>query len=289
MRRPAFLGFIWLAVIVSPGVAAESRRGSPNENGAGAPRSGQDFTLGQPAMPLIWIAPGTFRMSSTHGAGDDTWVTLTHGYWLGRTEVTQAQWQVVMDRIPVPAFFKGSERPVERISWGAVMEFCVKLTKLEHTAGRLPEGYRYTLPTEAQWEYACRAGTTGKYAGEIDAMAWHGGNSGGQTHPVAQKKPNAWGFYDMHGNVLEWCADWYARYPGGAVSDPTGPALGQFHIARGGVWNGSAGFCRSGYRYWHPSSIGNEGTGFRLALVSQSVMPVVEQRERGVSGTGARQ
>jgi formylglycine-generating enzyme required for sulfatase activity len=136
-------------------------------------------------MAMIWIAPGTFLMSSTHGAGDDTLVTLTRGYWLGQTEVTQGQWQAVIDRVPVPSFFKGSDRPVEQVGWNLVMEFCLKLTERERAAGRLPEGYTYTLPTEAQWEYACRAGTTGKYAGEIEAMAWYDTNSGAQTHPVA--------------------------------------------------------------------------------------------------------
>lgn len=266
MLRSAFTALAWLALIAVPGAAAEPAGVSPTGNGPGIPAFGQNFAVSSPAIAMIWIRPGTFLMSSTHGVGDDTQVTLTRGYWLGRTEVTQAQWQAVLERVPVPSYFKGSDRPVEQVGWEILMEFCVKLTERERATGRLPEGYGYTLPTEAQWEYACRAGTTGLYAGEIAAMAWYEANSDDQTHPVAQKQPNAWGLYDMHGNVEEWCADLYRGYPGGSVSDPTGPALGQFHVVRGGNWSGSAGRCRSAYRFWSPTNSGRRDRGFRLAL-----------------------
>ncbi|MBI4625382.1 MAG: formylglycine-generating enzyme family protein [Verrucomicrobia bacterium] len=269
MLRSVVTAFTWLALIAVPGVAAELAKANPAGNASNTPRFGQNFTVAHPAIAMIWIAPGTFLMSSTHGAGDDTLVTLTRGYWLGRTEVTQGQWQAVIDRVPVPSFFKGSDRPVEQVGWDLVMEFCLKLTERERTAGRLPQGYAYTLPTEAQWEFACRAGTTGKYAGEIEAMAWYDANSGGQTHPVAQKQPNAWGFHDMHGNVAEWCVDWYAGYAGGRVNDPTGTGARQFHILRGGSWGVSAGICRSAFRHWNPTNAGSYGIGFRLALAPQ--------------------
>ncbi len=230
------------------------------------PAPGVNFSLENPALAMIWVGPGTFMMSSTFGAGDDTEVTLTRGYWLGRTEVTQAQWQALMDYVPLPSVFKGSERPVENVAWGIVAIFCDKLTARERAAGRLPDGYLYTLPTEAQWEYACRAGTAGIYAGDIDAMAWHGANSDAETHAVAQKLPNAWGFHDMHGNVQEWCADWYAGYPGGKVNDPTGAKLGQFRVKRGGSWAGNAETCRSALRSWVKPSLASRGDGFRLAL-----------------------
>lgn len=215
---------------------------------------------------MIWIAPGTFLMSATHGAGDDTWVRLTRGYWIGQTEVTQAQWQAVIDHIPLPSFFKGTSRPVERVAFDTVIFFCARLTERERAAGRLPPGYVYALPTEAQWEYACRAGSTGLYSGPLDAVAWYGANSGGQTHPVAQKQPNAWGLHDMHGNVLEWCADWFAGYPGGRVDDPTGAAEGQFRVLRGGAFNAAAGTCRSSYRGWAKIFLTQPNAGFRVAL-----------------------
>jgi formylglycine-generating enzyme required for sulfatase activity len=132
----------------------------------------------------------------------------------------------------------------------------------------LPEGYEYTLPTEAQWEYACRAGTTGLYAGSgnLDAMGWFTGNSGNQTHPVAQKQANAWGLYDMHGNVWEWCRDWYSHYPGGSVRDPTGPSSGSVRVDRGGGWSSVPRRCRSAFRLGNVPGVRYLNLGFRLAL-----------------------
>ncbi len=231
---------------------------------------GRNFTTGTAEVPMIWIAPGTFFMSDPLGSDDDTWVTLSRGYWLGRTEVTQEQWQAVMENLPSPSFFRGSDRPVDRVSWTSAMEFCRKVTERERAAGRVPAGYEYTLPTEAQWEYACRAGTTGPFAGELAAMAWFGANSDKQTHPVAQKQPNAWGLYDMHGNVAEWCADGYGGYPGGHVTDPInaydGPAAAMTRIVRGGAFNATVGECRSAMRYRYMMSYAMAGVGFRLAL-----------------------
>jgi len=273
MPRRALTVFLWLTLGAISGTAAESPRENPPVNLSGPPPPGRNFTVARPAIAMIWIAPGAFRMSSTHGAGDDTQVTLTRGYWLGQTEVTQAQWQAVIDHIPVPSFFKGSDRPVEKVAWDTAMIFCAKLTERERAAGRLPAGYDYTLPTEAQWEYACRAGTTGKYAGDPAAMAWYDANSGGQTHPVAQKRPNAWGLYDMHGNIQEWCANWYGGYAGGNVSDPTGAAAGQFRVLRGGSWDGPAGHCRSAFRNWSNPQNSSFSTGFRLALAPVRSVP----------------
>ena len=156
----------------------------------------------------------------------------------------------------------GKDAPVERVSWIDAMMFCRKLTERERAAGLLPESEAFTLPTEAQWEYACRAGTTGAYSGELDAMAWHSTNSAGTTHPVGAKRPNAWGFYDMSGNVLEWCFDWYGNYPGGAVTDPSGPERG-YRMARGGWADASWAFAaRSG----GSASRVDYTIGFRLAL-----------------------
>jgi formylglycine-generating enzyme required for sulfatase activity len=228
------------------------------------PVAGQKWTMPDLALDLMPIASGTFTMG---GAGNPTQqVTLTKPFWLGATEVSQGQWQAIMGNSP--SQFKGSNLPVEQVSWAEVMEFCRKLTERERSAGRLPAGYVYTLPTEAQWEYACRAGTTGDYAGDLNAMGWYDANSGGSTKPVGTKQANAWGLHDMHGNVWEWCLDWHANYPGGSVTDPTGPPSGSLRVSRGGSWGSTADGCRSADRGGGgPGGRGN-GLGFRLALSS---------------------
>lgn len=236
-----------------------------------AAEPGRDFVTGTAQVTMIWIRPGTFFMSNPLGSDDDTWVTLTRGYWLGRTEVTQEQWQAVIEENPFPSHFKGSDRPVEWVSWVSAMEFCRRLTERERAAGRLPENYEYTLPTEAQWEYACRAGTTGKFAGELAAMAWYAANSGRQTHPVAHQQPNAWGLYDMHGNVAEWCRDSYVGgYPGGHVIDPWRDEIvsddGSPRVLRGGGWLNVEGTLHSAYRGRAGLNYTGAGAGFRLAL-----------------------
>lgn len=253
---------LWLVGLLQPAVAAP----------AGPPRPGETFTVEKLDLVMIWIEPGTFFMRGTHDVGDGTQVVLTRGYWLGRTEVTQVQWSAIArlipayNQTPLPSFFKGSDRPVESITWDMAVLFCAKLNELERAAGRLPAGYEYSLPTEAQWEYACRAGATGPRAGDPDAMAWHLGNSGGVTHPVAQKQPNAWGLHDMYGNVNEWCADWFAGYPGGQVSDPAGPPVGVYRVLRGGAAAAPAGGCLSALRNFWKGSLAGKFLGFRLAL-----------------------
>ena len=193
-------------------------------------------------------------------------MNLTQGFWLGRTVVTQAQYESLMQTNPSTFLAAGSNAPVENVSWLDAMEFCRVLNGREAAAERIPKGYAYTLPTEAQWEYACRAGTTGSYAGDPEAMAWYDHNSAQTTHPVALKQPNAWGFYDMSGNVLEWCFDWYGPYPGGTVTDPAGPERGFYKVARGGSWRNAVQVGRSAARAG--GSIGRRDytIGFRLAL-----------------------
>lgn len=151
-------------------------------------------------LELVWIEPGTFTMGSptnepgrNKAEGPQTRVTLSKGFWLGKTEVTQRQYE--METGTNPSHFKaaGEDAPVEKVSWLDAMTFCRALTERERLAGRLPGGYEFTLPTEAQWEYACRAGTTGAFAGNPDALAWYKTNSGDTTHPVASKQPNAGG------------------------------------------------------------------------------------------------
>jgi formylglycine-generating enzyme required for sulfatase activity len=204
-------------------------------------------------LAMAGIPAGTFSMGTDPTAsryqrdeGPVTIVHITRPFWLGRTELTQAQWEA-MD-MPNNSYHRGANRPVTNATWEQAMEFCRRLNKRERMAGRLPDGYVYTLPTEAQWEYACRAGANGDYAGELDELGWYSGNSEGETHPVAQKRPNAWGLYDMHGNVLEWCRDWYGSYAGGQRDDPKGVSEGSVRVIRGGSWGYGAVFCRSAYR-----------------------------------------
>jgi formylglycine-generating enzyme required for sulfatase activity len=229
-------------------------------------------------LTLVQIKPGSFMMGSPaneDGRHDDERqhkVTLTQPYWLGQTEVTQSQYEAIMGKNPSLFHFKGADRPVESVSWNDAVKFCKKLTERERRAGRLSRGQVYRLPTEAEWEYACRAGSDTAYcfgdnAGQLDDYAWYGSNSGGQTHDVGRKKPNAWGLYDMHGNVWEWCSDWYDDdYPRGAVTDPTGPGTGSRRVDRGGSWSHTAGYCRSAYRGRDsPSGTSHSALGFRLA------------------------
>ena len=247
-------------------------------------------------LDMVWIKPGTFMMGSPIGEigrgmyvnTDETRhkVTLTKGYWLGKYEVTQAQYKAIMRENP--SGFIDDNNPVENVSWFDATNFCAKLTAIEKAAGRLPAGYEYTLPTEAQWEYACRAGTTSAFnngtdiptwdqVGEVlcpnlEPLAWYyydrGTNDRGSSHPVGQKEPNAWGLYDMHGNVWEWCLDWYADYPTTAVTDPTGPSTGSVRIRRGGSWFYAAALCRSAHRSAVvPEANTDRFLGFRVALV----------------------
>ncbi len=243
--------------------------------GAAAMKNRNVELPGKVKMELIWIEPGNFTMGSPSAEagriaheGPQTQVTLTKGFWLGKYVVTQGQYEAVMGMNPSFFTAAGKDTPVEQVAWGDAMTFCQKLTAQEKAAGRLPSGYVFSLPTEAQWEYACRAGTTGPFAGNLGAMAWYADNSGGTTHRVGTKQPNAWGLYDMHGNVWEWCADWYGPYPGGSETDPAGAASGPGRVFRGGSWHNDAASCRSAYSTNIQPGYRSESLGFRLALRS---------------------
>jgi formylglycine-generating enzyme required for sulfatase activity len=226
-------------------------------------------------IKLNKIPAGTFMMGDANGQRDETphEVTLTQPFYLGVTEVTNAQWKAVMGN--VPSNWKDDELPVEQVSWGDVVSFCKKLSSLpaERAAGRV-----YRLPTEAEWEYACRAGTSTSYSfGNDESLlgdfAWLYENAGSRAHAVGQKQPNAWGLYDMHGNVWEWCSDWFGDYPGGAVSDPQGVASGSPRVNRGGSWNFSARSCRSAIRRRLNPWYRFNDLGFRLALSPSDSKP----------------
>ncbi len=218
-------------------------------------------------MEMIYVAPGSFTMGSPESeAGRSIWetqhrVTLTKGFWLGKYEVTQARWKSVMGSNL--SHFTGDNLPVECVSWNDCQEF---IRKVNAEAER-QFGGEARLPTEAEWEYACRAWSIGAYAGtgNLDSMGWYWDNSGDGTHPVGQKRPNAWGFYDMHGNVREWCNDRYGEYPGGSVTDPAGAASGDDRVLRGGSWNNLARICRSAYRNGGDPGDRGGSNGFRLA------------------------
>jgi len=213
-------------------------------------------------MEFKLIPAGTFTMGEYDDAHE---VTLTKPFKMGVHEVTQAQYEQVMG--VNPSEFKGADHPVDTVSWDDAVEFCRRLSELpaEKAAGNV-----YRLPTEAEWEYACRAGTKAAFSfGDDEAeweFAWYSDNSASKAHPVGGKQPNAWGLYDMHGNVWEWCQDWYDDYPSGAVTDPTGPVSGSYPVFRGGGWDDTAEGCRSAYRYWKEPSFRNYSIGFRVSL-----------------------
>jgi formylglycine-generating enzyme required for sulfatase activity len=231
-------------------------------------------------MEFRLIQPGTFTMGSpSNEAGrtnDETkhQVTISSPYYMGVYEVTQKQYRELMHENP--SEFQGDDLPVESVSYEDVQQFIEKLNALpsEVAAGR-----KYSLPTEAQWEYACRAGSrTSFYFGDarsqLDDYAWYDGNSGSKTHAVGQKKPNAWGLYDMHGNIYEWCSDWYGAYPTGSLTNPMGPSTGSLRVLRGGSWFSDAALCRSSFRLRYVPSYRSHNLGFRLALSSTGTSPV---------------
>ena len=237
-----------------------------------ANRAGDTFTIPDLSLEMIWVEPGTFTMGAVDVAEPVYQVTLTDGYWLGKYEVTQSQWKKVMGSHP--SLFLSADQPAVGLSWVEVTSFCEKLTEMESEAGRLPAGMAYQLPTEAQWEYACRAGTTTAFSfgdslthREANINALDQGFDGGppRTTVVGKYPANAWGFHDMHGNVYEWCADWFDIYPQGAVRDPVGPADGLYRTLRGGSYGLTSSFARSAKRWWY-LPWGSLVDGFRLSL-----------------------
>ncbi len=210
-------------------------------------------------IEFVQIPPGEFDMGSGSGNPDEKpvhRVRISKAFEMGKCPVTQAQWEAVMGRNP--SHFKGADRPVEEVSWNDVQ---VSLEKLNARG----DGYRYRLPTEAEWEYAARAGTTGDYAPDLDAVAWCAANSGGETHPVGQKRPNGWGLYDMLGNVWEWCQDWYdaGYYKTSPAVDPCGPESGKFRVLRGGSWLYDPGDLRASGRGGLAPGLWVNNLGFR--------------------------
>jgi formylglycine-generating enzyme required for sulfatase activity len=259
MKKIASIGMIMACVVV----LAE-----------GEPTNEHDVTVvmqGAGAMTFRLLPAGRFTMGapkSERGSNDDERpvheVVISQPFYLGVFEVTCAQWKLVMGALPAEA----GDDPTAAVSgvlWEDCQSFIRKLAELDFG--------RFRLPTEAEWEYACRAGTTSRFYwgddpdySKADAYAWHKGNADNRTHPVGLKEPNSWGLYDMSGNAWEWCSDWYGPYPAGKQVDPSGPKEGKVHILRGNGRRWDPRFCRSANRWYRAEG---HTTGLRLVLVQK--------------------
>jgi formylglycine-generating enzyme required for sulfatase activity len=233
---------------------------------------------------LVWIQPGEFTMGSPKDEKDrrkdedQVHVTLTKGFWLGQHEVTQSEWQHVMQTTPWRSannVKEGNDIPATYVSWDDAMKFCETLTNQEHIASRLPQGWKYTLPTEAQWEYAGRAGAKSRFSfgddeSELGNNAWFAKNAkdAGEAyaHSVGQKRPNSWGLNDIHGNVWEWCSNCYVKELSGGT-DPNETSGSPNRVLRGGSWTAMASNCRLAYRGWRTPDNRADWLGFRVAAV----------------------
>ena len=226
------------------------------------------FSIGNVRFEMVRVEGGTFTMGATAEQGSDAYsdekpthqVTLS-SYSIGKTEVTQALWQAVMGSNP--SYFKGSNLPVECVSWEDCKTFIRKLNALT--------GKNFRLPTEAEWEFAARGGNNSrgyKYSGSntLSNVAWYTDNSSSTTHPVATKASNELGIYDMSGNVWEWCSDWYSSYSSSSQYNPTGPNSGSDRVDRGGSWGNRAGHCRVSFRINDYPTYRDDYLGLRLAL-----------------------
>ena len=257
----------WAAVLAAAVLLAapDGSSGASNSEATG------NLTLdlgGGVTMKLVLIPAGKFMMGSPDSEqgrqgseGPQHEVIITKPFYMGVTEVTQAQYEAITGTNP--SHLKDATNPVEMVSWNDATEFCKELSEKTRQAVR--------LPTEAEWEYACRAGTATAFSfGDSDSAlgdyAWYTSNSGRTTHPVGQKKPNAWGLYDMHGNVWEWCAGLYGGYPNDAVTDPKGAASGTRRVLRGGGWFGNPAHCRSASRRYDSPDNRSSRCGFRVVV-----------------------
>ena len=219
-------------------------------------------------MAFVLIPAGTFMMGSPDSVAgrradeQQHQVTLTKSFRMQTTPVTQGQWEALMESNHARFKECGKDCPMDRASWNDAHEFIQRLNEKENT-------HQYRLPFEAEWEYTCRAGSQGFFCfgddeRELEKYGWYWKNSGGGIHPVALKEPNAWGLYDMHGNVWEWCQDWYGPYPADPATDPEGPSSGEFPVLRGGSFYNNVRLVRSAVRFRSYTDHRNLSFGFRL-------------------------
>ncbi len=254
-----------------------------NTTGAARPAGRPQQMVNRAGVKLVWIPAGSFMMGSESDSDEKPMhrVTISEGFFMGKYEVTHVQWQT-MKRYN-PSYLRGDSLPVENVSWDDAVGFIAKLNGQK-------DGYTYRLPTEAEWEYACRAGTTGDYACDLDSMAWYYNNAGdarlsgennyytvtgnnNRTHPVGSKQPNAFGLFDMHGNVWEWCQDWYHDSYAGAPTDGSAWLSGgeqKSRVLRGGSWYWHAVYLRSAHCGMDMPEDRGESTGFRIVASARS-------------------
>ena len=240
------------------------------------------LTIDDLVADMVPISPGTFIMGSPPNEagyrtdeGPQTIVTISKPFWMSKYEVTQGQYQELMGNSPLWLQNGGLNVPADYVSWKDAVEFCRQLTEREQAAGDIPDDLEYRLPTEAQWEYACRAETTTRFSygddpryQELGKYARYSSNSDGTSQLVGEKLANPWGLHDMYGNVYEWCTDWFGDYPGGGKVDPVGPDSGSSRVIRGSSWDNSQRSFRSAIRSSYEASNTDDSIGFRLVLVS---------------------
>jgi formylglycine-generating enzyme required for sulfatase activity len=270
--------------VITDSIGSRSRNASLQNSSGEKP--GPDVITNSIGMKLKLIKPGDFLMGSPSSLNTSEMpqhrVRITRPFYLGVYEVTQAEYQRVMGTNP-SRFSEGGNQadrvsgkdtarhPVENVTWDEAVEFCRKLSSLQEERSA---GWKYGLPTEAEWEYACRAGTTtewhcGDDMSQVGRYAWYRGVSDGRTHPVGQKQANPWGLYDMHGNVFEWCEDRYDEdyYRSSPTDDPLGPKTGWRRVHRGGSWDRDPPRCRSANRYSREPAFRSDQLGFRVVRV----------------------